>query len=84
MRAPRKTSARTAEPCPITSGIRLGSPAGTTRGFGEPEFRQIGDWINEVVDGLASNGHEGNGTVEAWVKSEVEELCSRFPLYPGL
>ncbi|MDJ0822668.1 MAG: serine hydroxymethyltransferase [Paracoccaceae bacterium] len=68
----------------ITSGIRLGTPAGTTRGFGEAEFRQIGDWINEVVDGLAANGEEGNAAVEAKVKAEVAELCARFPLYPGL
>ncbi|WP_299655957.1 serine hydroxymethyltransferase [uncultured Tateyamaria sp.] len=68
----------------ITSGIRLGSPAGTTRGFGEAEFRQIGDWIIEVVDGLAANGEDGNGDVEAKVKAEVAELCARFPLYPNL
>ena len=68
----------------VTSGIRLGSPAGTTRGFGEPEFRQIADWIIEVVDGLAANGEEGNGAVEDKVKAEVAELCARFPLYPNL
>ncbi len=68
----------------ITSGIRLGSPAGTTRGFGEAEFRQIADWIVEVVDGLAANGEEGNGEVEAKVKAEVEALCARFPMYPNL
>ncbi|MBD3678726.1 MAG: serine hydroxymethyltransferase [Rhodobacteraceae bacterium] len=68
----------------ITSGIRLGSPAGTTRGFGEAEFRQIADWIVEVVDGLAANGAEGNGEVEAKVRAEVAELCARFPLYPDL
>lgn len=68
----------------ITSGIRLGSPAGTTRGFGEAEFRQIGDWINQVVDGLAANGEDGNEAVEAKVKGEVADLCARFPLYPGL
>ncbi|WP_415921688.1 serine hydroxymethyltransferase [Tateyamaria sp. SN6-1] len=68
----------------ITSGIRLGSPAGTTRGFGEAEFRQIGDWIGEVVDGLAANGEDGNGAVEAKVKAEVAELCARFPMYPNL
>jgi glycine hydroxymethyltransferase len=68
----------------ITSGIRLGSPAGTTRGFGEAEFRLIGDWIVEVVDGLAANGEEGNGAVEAAVKAKVAELCARFPIYPGL
>ncbi len=67
----------------ITSGIRLGSPAGT-RGFGEAEFRQIGTWINQVVDGLAANGEDGNDAVEAQVKAEVAELCARFPLYPAL
>ena len=65
----------------ITSGIRLGSPAGTTRGFGEAEFRQIADWIIEVVDGLAANGEEGNAAVEAKVRSEVAKLCARFPIY---
>ena len=68
----------------ITSGIRLGSPAGTTRGFGEQEFRQIGDWINAVVDGLAANGADANADVEARVKAEVAELCARFPIYPDL
>ncbi|MFP4451023.1 serine hydroxymethyltransferase [Rhodosalinus sp.] len=68
----------------VTSGVRLGSPAGTTRGFGEPEFRQIGRWITEVVDGLAANGEEGNAEVEDKVKREVAELCGRFPLYPQL
>jgi glycine hydroxymethyltransferase len=68
----------------ITSGVRLGTPAGTTRGFGEPEFRQIGRWIIEVVEGLAANGEDGNGDVEAKVKAEVEALCQRFPIYPEL
>jgi glycine hydroxymethyltransferase len=68
----------------VTSGIRLGSPAATTRGFGEAEFRQVADWIIEVVDGLAANGPEGNGAVEQKVKAEVAQLCGRFPLYPGL
>ena len=68
----------------VTSGIRLGSPAGTTRGFGEVEFRQIADWIVEVVDGLAANGEENNGAVEAKVKAEVAEMCARFPMYPNL
>jgi glycine hydroxymethyltransferase len=68
----------------ITSGIRLGSPAGTTRGFGVPEFRQIGDWIVEVVEGLAANGEDGNEAVEAKVRGEVLELCARFPIYPNL
>ena len=65
----------------VTSGIRLGSPAGTTPGFGEAEFRQIADWIIEVVDGLAANGEEANAAVEAKVRSEVAELCARFPIY---
>ncbi|MCZ0812969.1 serine hydroxymethyltransferase [Roseovarius sp. EGI FJ00037] len=68
----------------VTSGIRLGSPAGTTRGFGEAEFRQIADWIVEVVDGLAANGEEGNSAVEEKVKGEVAVMCQRFPLYPNL
>jgi glycine hydroxymethyltransferase len=68
----------------ITSGVRLGTPAGTTRGFGEAEFRQIARWIIEVVDGLAANGEDGNGAVEAKVKAEVEALCLRFPIYPDL
>ena len=68
----------------VTSGIRLGSPAGTTRGFGEAEFRQIADWIIEIVDGLAANGEDGNGAVEEKVKGEVAALCTRFPIYPGL
>jgi len=68
----------------ITSGVRLGTPAGTTRGFAEPEFRQIGRWIIEVVEGLAANGEDGNDAVEAKVKAEVEALCERFPIYPDL
>lgn len=68
----------------VTSGVRLGTPAGTTRGFGEAEFRQIADWIVEVVDGLATNGPEGNAEVEARVKAGVEALCERFPLYQNL
>ena len=68
----------------VTSGIRLGSPAGTTRGFGEPEFRQIARWIVEVTDGLAANGEDGNGAVEAKVKAEVAAMCANFPIYPGL
>ena len=68
----------------ITSGVRLGTPAGTTRGFGEAEFRQIGMWITEVVDGLAANGEDGNAEVEKAVKAGVEAMCERFPIYPGL
>ncbi|MFV2002420.1 MAG: serine hydroxymethyltransferase [Paracoccaceae bacterium] len=68
----------------VTSGVRLGSPAGTTRGFGEAEFRLIADWIGEVVDGLATNGEDGNGEIEAAVKVKVLELCAKFPIYPDL
>ncbi len=68
----------------ITSGIRLGTPAGTTRGFAEPEFRQVADLIVEVLDGLAANGPDGNGEVEAAVKANVQALCDRFPIYPEL
>ena len=65
----------------ITSGIRLGSPAGTTRGFGIAEFQQIGGMIIEVLDGLVANGDEGNGKVEASVKKRAIELCERYPIY---
>jgi len=65
----------------VTSGVRLGTPAGTTRGFGEAEFRQIGQWIGEVVDGLAANGAEGNAAVEAKVRGQVMALTARFPIY---
>jgi glycine hydroxymethyltransferase len=65
----------------VTSGVRLGSPAGTTRGFGETEFKQIGEMIARVIDGLAANGDEGNGAVEAIVKREVLDLTARFPIY---
>ncbi|MFZ5710849.1 MAG: serine hydroxymethyltransferase [Pseudomonadota bacterium] len=67
----------------VTSGIRLGTPAGTTRGFLEPEFRQIARWIVEVTDGLSAHGDD-NGAAEAGVRSEVAALCARFPLYPDL
>ncbi|WP_420550084.1 serine hydroxymethyltransferase [Curvivirga sp.] len=65
----------------VTSGIRLGTPAGTTRGFKEAEFKQIGEMIVEVLDGLAANGPENNGEVEKAVRAKVQELCDRFPLY---
>ena len=68
----------------VTSGIRLGTPAGTTRGFREDEFRQIARWIVEVVDGLAANGDDGNSEVEAKVRDEVSALCAKFPLYPEM
>ncbi len=66
-----------------TSGIRVGSPAGTTRGFGVAEFGAIGDMIADVLDGLAANGAEGNGAVEAAVNGRVRALCARFPIYPA-
>ena len=65
----------------VTSGIRLGSPAGTTRGFGEAEFTAIGEMIVEVVDGLVANGEEGNSAVEEAVKAKAVELCRAFPIY---
>jgi glycine hydroxymethyltransferase len=69
----------------VTSGVRLGTPAGTTRGFGAAEFREIGNLIAEVLDGLkAANSDEGNATVEAAVKQKVMALTERFPLYPYL
>ncbi|MDF2141504.1 serine hydroxymethyltransferase [Paenirhodobacter sp. CAU 1674] len=68
----------------VTSGIRLGTPAGTTRGFKEEEFRQIARMIVKVVDGLAANGEDDNDAVEAEVRAEVAALCARFPLYPNL
>lgn len=67
----------------VTSGIRLGTPAGTTRGFGTDEFRTIGKLIAEVVDGLAKNGPEGDAQIEDSVRSRVSELCAAFPVYPG-
>ncbi|MEQ5786740.1 serine hydroxymethyltransferase [Erythrobacter sp. NFXS35] len=68
----------------VTSGIRLGTPAGTTRGFGAQEFRIIGKLIAEVVDGLSKNGPEGDAQVEESVRARVSELCAAFPVYPGL
>ncbi len=65
----------------ITSGIRLGSPAATSRGFGVAEFAQVGELITSVLDGLAANGEDGNGAVEAAVKERVLALTGRFPIY---
>lgn len=65
----------------VTSGIRLGSPAGTTRGFGVDEFRAVGRMVAEVLEGLARNGEAGNAGVEARVREEAVALCRRFPIY---
>ena len=72
------------DPAPpmVTSGVRLGTPAGTTRGFGAEEWKLIGALILEVVDGLVANGPENNGAVEATVRAKVKALCDRFPIYP--
>ncbi len=67
----------------VTSGIRLGTPAGTTRGFGPEEFTKVGELISRVLDGLATN-REDNSKVESEVRSEVVALCRRFPIYPDL
>jgi glycine hydroxymethyltransferase len=67
----------------ITSGIRLGTPAGTTRGFGVAEFQEIGRMIGEVLDGLSGSNDGANGAVEQAVGARVLELCGRFPIYGG-
>ncbi|MFA7430031.1 MAG: serine hydroxymethyltransferase, partial [Rhodospirillaceae bacterium] len=67
----------------VTSGVRLGTPAGTTRGFGVAEFQEIGRLIVEVLDGLAAN-REDNSAAEKSVRTRVEALCARFPIYPTL
>jgi glycine hydroxymethyltransferase len=72
------------QPPTVTSGIRLGTPAGTTRGFGAAEFGEVGEMIVEVLDGLAASGPEGNGAVEARVKAQAKALCDRFPVYAGM
>ena len=65
---------------PLPSGIRLGSPAATTRGFGKAEFKRVGELIAEVVDTLSGDS-EGDPTVEARVRDEVLELTARSPIY---
>ena len=67
----------------VTSGIRLGTPVGTTRGFGPAEWRLIGELIGDVLDGLAAHS-EDNSAIENSVRGEVVELCRRFPIYPDL
>ncbi len=71
------------DPAPpmVTSGVRLGTPAATTRGFGPAEWKLVGEYIIEVLDGLAANGADGNADVENAVKAKVEALCARFPIY---
>jgi len=71
------------KPPSVTSGLRLSAAAGTTRGFSVPEFRQIGGWIADVLDGLAANP-ETNETLERTIRAQVSELCRRFPIYPNL
>ena len=68
----------------VTSGVRLGTPAGTTRGFGPEEFRTVGKLIAEVIDGLAKNGLEGDAQIEESVRQRVSALCAAFPVYPGM
>jgi len=68
----------------VTSGIRLGTPAATTRGFREEEFRIIGQLIAQVVEGLARNGDEGDGQIEQRVRDRVAELCAAYPIYPEM
>ena len=68
----------------VTSGIRLGTPAGTTRGFGPEEFRIVGKLIAEVVEGLSKNGPEGDAQIEESVRRRVSALCAAFPVYPGM
>jgi len=65
-----------------TSGIRVGSPAGTTRGFGPAEFREIGDMVADVLDGLRDKGEAGDAVTEGNVRERVAALCARFPIYP--
>ena len=67
----------------VTSGVRLGTPAATTRGFGVAEFRQVGELIGDVLDGLAAHP-EDNGAAEAKARQSVKRLCERFPIYQSL
>jgi glycine hydroxymethyltransferase len=67
----------------ITSGVRLGTPAATTRGFGTSEFTLVGDLITEVLDGLAASNSGDNSAMEAKVRGRIHDLCGRFPIYHG-
>ena len=73
------------DPAPpmVTSGVRLGTPAATSRGFGVEEFKLVGQYILEVLDGIAANGADNNTVVEQAVKAKVDALCKRFPIYPN-
>ncbi|MGH1455503.1 MAG: serine hydroxymethyltransferase [Alphaproteobacteria bacterium] len=73
------------DPAPpmVTSGVRLGTPAATSRGFGVEEFKLVGQYIIEVLDGIAANGADNNAAVEQAVKAKVDALCKRFPIYPN-
>ncbi|MBX2833755.1 MAG: serine hydroxymethyltransferase [Micavibrio sp.] len=72
------------QPPMVTSGVRLGTPAGTTRGFGSAEWKLIGEYIIEVLDGLKENGALDNKEVEHKIKAKVEDLCAKFPIYPNM
>ena len=67
----------------VTSGIRLGTPAGTSRGFGEKEFEIIGNYIGDVLDGLSANP-DNNSSLENEVKLKVKSLCRKFPIYTSV
>ena len=72
------------EPPMVTSGVRLGTPAATSRGFGVDEWKLVGEYMVEVLDGLAVNGEDGNSAVEQAVRVKIEALCARFPIYSDL
>jgi len=67
----------------VTSGVRLGTPAATTRGFGVDEFKQVGNLIGDVLDGLAAHP-DNNDEAEAIAQETVKQLCDRFPVYKSI